>query len=293
MKKSLLFAIAIFLTTQSFSQLYIKLKPSYNKALGGQILTTSSTLEYTPRLQELTESIGNIRGSLGQGLMGNVTVGYDYTPHFGMELGFSYLKGKSSQGDYTLRYPNSEESATTTFTGNLFSIDPTFIFSSKEREGIKTYTSLGFPINFISYDQHFIGKEAGSTRTAESKRKYKGSLKIGVSTKLGIIVRLNNSVKVFSEVGFTYLNFSPNESELTLYKIGGKDSLSTLNTSDVKTVYREDTTKDYNFDYTEGRWVEINNPKAPRVYRKFDVPFSYLSFSIGLKVNLFKKKNID
>lgn len=290
MKKTLLLLVNLVLVTQCFSQLYIKLKPSLNKPLGGQILTTSSSVEYTPGLQQITESVGNVRASLGQGFMSNLTLGYSFTPQFSTELGASYLKGKSTQGDYTVKYPNSEEITTYTFTGNVFSIDPTFVFSSREKEFFRTYISLGFPINFISFNEHFVGTEPGTTRSAERTIKYTGSMTIGVSSKVGIIAKLNENFELFGEIGFTYINFSPNESETTQYKIGGKDSLSSLNTSELKSIYKESVNRDYNYDFVDKRWKESYSRSSPRKRQKFDIPVSYLSFSLGLKINLFKKE---
>lgn len=281
----------IILVTQCFSQLYVKLKPSYNKSLGGQVLTNNTSLEYTPALTQITERVENVRASLGQGLMGNLSFGYSFTSQFSMELGVSYLKGKSSQGNYTIKYPNSEDKSTYTYTGNLFSIDPTFVFSSKEKDIFRTYVSLGFPINFISFDEYYVGEDQNSYKNAEILRKYTGSIKVGVSTKLGITTKLNESFEIFGEIGFTYINFSPNESETTLYNIGGNDSLSTFSTSELKSLYKENIIKDYNYDYANSQWVENYSTNTPRIRQKFDIPVSYLSFSLGVKINLVKHEN--
>jgi hypothetical protein len=290
MKRILLLTVNIFLVTQSYSQLYVKLKPSFNKSLGGQVMTNVSSVEYTPGLQEITESIGNVRSSLGQGFMSNLTLGYSFTTQFSAELGFSHLNGKSTEGRYTVKYTNSEEVSKYTLTGNLFSIDPTFVFSSREKEFFRTYVSLGFPINFISFDEHYLGTESGSTRSEERTVTYTGAIKVGVSTKFGIIAKLSESFELFGEMGFTYINFSPNESETTQYEVGGKDAMSSLNISELKSIYKENTVKDYTYDYTLGSWVESYSPNSPRTRKKFDIPVSYLSFSLGLKVNLFKKE---
>jgi hypothetical protein len=291
MKKSILLLAITLITTQSFSQLYVKLKPSYNRSLGGQVLTRNGSLEYTPALGQLTERIGNVRGSIGQGFMSSLSLGYSFTPHFSTELGVSHLKGKSTQGSYTLKYPNSEEQATNTYTGNLFSIDPTFVFSSKERGFIKNYVSLGFPINFISFEEYYVGNDQNSYISTESLRKYKGSIKVGVSTKVGLIAKINNTFEIFGEIGFTYINFSPNESELTAYNIDGNDSLATLTRSERESIYKESTIQDFDYDYASGSWAENFSTNAPRVSRKFDIPASYLSFSLGIKINLMKSEH--
>tara|TARA_B100000809_G_scaffold255366_1_gene293780 strand:+ start:1114 stop:1899 length:786 start_codon:yes stop_codon:yes gene_type:complete len=255
------------------------------------VLTNNTSLEYTPALGQITERVGNVRTSLGQGLMGNLSLGYSFTSQFSTELGVSYLNGKSSQGSYTLKYTNSEEISTYTYTGHLFSIDPTFVFSSKEREFFRTYVSLGFPINFISFDEHYVGEEPNSTKTAERLTKYTGAIKIGVSTKFGILAKLSESLETFGEIGFTYINFSPNESETTIYNLEGDNSLSTLNNSELKSVYKETTIKDFDYDSANSVWVENYSTNSPRVRQKFDIPVSYLSFSLGIKINIFKNGN--
>ena len=225
---------------------------------------------------------------LGKGIWVIFSVGYNFTAQFSTELGVSYLKGKETQTSMTLRYPNSEEISTQTLTGHLFSINPTFVFSSKEKDVFRTYVALGFPINYISFDSYYVGKEQGSYKTSEILRKYTGSVKVGVSTQLGITARLYENLEMFGEIGFTYINFSPNESEVTSYEVGGNDSLSTLSISELKTIYKDKVVKDY--DYINGQWVENYDSDKPRTRQKFDTPFSYLSFSLGLKVYLFKKK---
>ncbi|NQX96506.1 MAG: hypothetical protein HRT73_01325 [Flavobacteriales bacterium] len=290
MKRNLLLLVNIIVVTQCFSQLYVKLKPSYNKSLGGQVLTRSGSLEYTPGLGEITERVENVRASLGQGYMGNFSLGYSFTRQFSAELGVSYLKGKESQSSYTTRYTNSEEKSIYSLTGHLLSIDPTFVFSSKEKDFFRTYVSLGFPISFISYNTYYVGKNQNSQKTSEILTKYTGSINIGVSTKLGITTKLNDRMDIFGEIGFTYINFSPNESEITSYNVNGNDSLSTFSTSELKSIYKETTVKDYNYDSTNNQWVESYNTSKPRVRQKFDTPFSYLSFSLGIKVSLFNRE---
>ena len=151
-KRGLLLLVNIIVVSQCFSQMYVKLNPSYNRSLGGQVLAQNTYLEYVSGLDQVKEKVDNVRSSLGQGYMASFSVGYGFTPQFSMELGASYLKGKESQSSLTLRYTNSEEKSTYTLTGRLFSIDPAFVFSSKEKDAFGTYVSLGFPINFISFD---------------------------------------------------------------------------------------------------------------------------------------------
>jgi hypothetical protein len=288
MKKNLLLLGSIIVATHCFSQLYVKVKPSYNKSLGGQVLTRIGSIEYTAGLNEITESSTNVRSSLGQGYMGNFSLGYSFTSQFSTELGVSYLKGKDSQGSYTINYTNSEELSTYTLTGHLFSIDPTLVFSSREKDFFRTYVSLGFPINFISYDTYYVGTDQPTGKTYEILEKFTGSVGVGVSTKFGMITKLNESLELFGEIGFTYINFSPNKSEITSYKIGGDDSLSIFNTSDLESVYKENIVVDYN--YVDGQWIESYNTSRPRVRQKFDTPFSYLSFSFGVKIYLFTRR---
>ncbi len=286
-KRTLLLLVNIIVVSQCFLQVYVKLKPSYNRSLGGQVIAQNTYLEYVSGLDQIKERVDNVRSSLGQGYMGSFSVGYGFTPQFSVELGASYLKGKESQSSFTLRYTNSEEISTYTLTGRLFSIDPAFVFSSKEKYAFGTYVSLGFPINFISFDSYYAGKEPGSYKTSEIHRRYTGAISIGVSTKLGVSAKLNESLKIFGEIGFTYINFSPNESEVISYDVGGHDSLSAFSTSELKTIYKENVMKDY--DYIDGQWVEDYDTNKPRIRQKFDTPFSFISFSLGIKFYLFKK----
>ena len=70
-KKTLLLLVNIIMITQCFSQVYVKLKPSYNKSLGGQALGENTYLEYVYGLDQVKETIENVRSSFGQGYMGN------------------------------------------------------------------------------------------------------------------------------------------------------------------------------------------------------------------------------
>jgi hypothetical protein len=284
MKRNLLLLVNIILVSQCFSQMYVKIKPSFNRSLGGQTLTRGGSIEYTQGLAEITEKIENVNGSLGQGYMGSFSLGYNFTRQFSMELGVSYLKGKETQSSYSFRYSNSVETSTFSLTGNLLSFEPAFVFSSKEKDSFRTYVSLGFPISNISYTTYFVGK-GGSDKTEEIGERFTGSINVGVSTKIGISTRLNKSLELFGEMGFTYINFSPNESEIIFYSESGNDSLSTLSMSELKSIYKESVVTDYN--YENGQWVESYSDSKPRVQQKFNTPFSYLSFSFGIKFYLF------
>tara|TARA_B100000809_G_scaffold86057_2_gene84478 strand:- start:2467 stop:3372 length:906 start_codon:yes stop_codon:yes gene_type:complete len=288
MKRNLLLLINIILVTQCFSQLYVKIKPSYNKSLGGQVLTRIGSIEYTPGLTEITEKIENVNGSLGQGYMGNLSFGYSFTRQFSMELGVSYLKGEETQSSYSVRNSNSVETSTYSLTGDLLSFEPAFVFSSKEKDSFRTYVSLGFPISNVSYNTYFVGRGGNSGKTEEIEERFIGSINVGVSTKIGISRRLNKSLELFGEIGFTYINFSPNESEIVIYNVSGNDLLSTLSTSELKSTYKKSVVTDYN--YENGQWVESYSENKARIRQKFNTPFSYLSFSCGIKFYLFDKE---
>ena len=59
---------------------------------------------------------------------------------------------------------------------------------------------------------------------------------------------------------------------------------------DFKKQLLPDITKMAEFpDFVDKRWKESYSRSSPRKRQKFDIPVSYLSFSLGLKINLFKK----
>lgn len=220
MKNKGLFIIAIILASQTYAQTYIKIGGAYNKSLGGAIISSNYSINYNAGLNSIIERRSNVRSSLGKGLLGSLTLGRDFTDYVGGEITFSKLRGGETNVSTVYQYYNGDDVFNTVFQGSLFSITPSLIFSY-EVEGVRPYLSLGIPINFISFNVKESFKGADNISSSDMETKYTGSLSLGVSTKIGLLVHINSKLSLFGELAFTYSNFSPNEAEVTAYVVNG------------------------------------------------------------------------
>jgi hypothetical protein len=266
---------------------YIKFSPSYNFSLKNEILTTSQTLTYIPGFDNIVERQTNIKSSMGKGVLLNFALGIAHNDNISTEVNFSYLDGRPTSATSTFYYYSGSDLSTQRLTGKLFSIAPTIVFSYP-MNNLTPYLSVGIPVNFASFTETIDFITYDDTRNTKSVIKYSGKPVIGFASKLGCNFDISDRFSVFGEFAFTYLNFSPDKSELTKFTVNKFDSLSTLNVSQIKTEYTKENAKWY--EYKDSTWVETWSPSEPRKRKKFQVPFSFGSITVGVKIKLGKNK---
>lgn len=289
MKKKLPFLLLLALITSgAYAQkVYFKLNPSYNIGMKDQVFGYDYSLRYSAAANTVVEEFTNIRTSLGKGYMGSFAIGFKHNENISSEYTFSYLSGKPTTLNETFHYYNGDETYTTTLKANVMSFTPTLVFSATEKDWTP-YLAAGLSINFITIKENFEFSSFFINGNTVIDAEYKGSPTIGFTTKIGIINKINDVFSVFGEFAYAHLNFSPNTGEITSYTINKKDSLSTLDEYYTNTEYHDEISIMYE-DNGNG-YEEKRDMNKPRKARKFSMPLSYFSFSIGVKINIVRRE---
>jgi hypothetical protein len=275
----------LLVTTVNAQKVYFKFNPSYNFSTKSRDVYDYS-IRYHVGLNKLTETETNIKSSYGKGYMGNFTIGFINNKHLSTELNFSYLHGKTITATSVAHYWDGDESYANNFSANVISFTPSLVFSHGKDEW-KPYLSAGISLNFINFYNNVVYDYYAQNGSTNYKIEFNGSPSFGFTTKLGVLSKISYRLSLFGEIGFSYLNFSPNSSEITEYTINNQDSISTLSEYELKTEYEDEVNTEY--EYIDDVFVEDINESKPRQRRKFDVPLSYFSISIGIKMNIGKK----
>lgn len=197
-----------------------------------------------------------VSGSFGTGLITNLRIGYQFHKNISFDLGFSYLYGKEITVSSQTLYYNTEAGLNQMrFKATIFNLNPAMSFHlSKERSIFYMRTGLLLGIapslimKYTTYNSSGIGSTNSST---ETKYKYYGGIPIGFSNSLGVNFNLNHRLTFISEFNMITQNWAPNYCLIAdVYKVKFSDNLQTG--SDLK-------------DF---------------------MPFSSISFNLGIKVNL-------
>jgi hypothetical protein len=277
--------VILFVTTVNAQKVYFKINPSYNFSTKSRDAYDYS-IRYHVGLNKLTETRSNIKSSYGKGYMGNFTIGFINNKHVSTELNFSYLHGKTITSTSVAHYWSGDESYTDNLYANVISLTPSLVYSHGENEW-KPYLSVGVSLNIVNYYNNVVYDYYAQTGSTNYKVEYKGSPSFGFTTKLGVLSKIGYRLSLFGEIGFSYLNFSPNTSEITEYSINNQDSISTLTEYELKAEYEDEVNTEY--ELIDDVFVENINESKPRERLKFDIPLSYFSVSVGIKWNIGKK----
>lgn len=219
--------------------------------------------------------------------MGNLTIGYETNKLINFELNLLYLYGKPVSYANSIFYSNGTETMTKGLFARSILLTPSIILV-KEIKNYCPYISIGLTVGFTSVKNVSDYSIDIIQRKEHIEGTYKSNPSVGITTKIGIMKRVNDRVGIFGDVSITNITFSPNKHEITKYTINGSDSLSTLNVSQIKTEYNDDYSIKYK--YENGQWVESWNKNAPRKLKKFDIPASFIAINLGVRFYFIKLK---
>lgn len=255
-----------------------------------QIGTNSTTANSTTldpltgaEIPRTTNSTKTVKGSYGAGWNVSGAFGYKLSEHLGLELGISYLAGKSyttqsffsdTRLDVLTSYSHEVESS----KSRAILFTPTLKFMTQQRK-FTPYFLVGPVLGKINFHRELerSTEESGTVVTEFRNTKFTGGLAIGLRGAVGVSVILNKKVSLFSEIVFTGMNYYPKESEIKRYIVNGEDKLSTLTGNVRKTIYVDKVESD----------SQASNPEnSPGRSVRFPLAMSSLSGNVGILVNL-------
>lgn len=277
MKKLILTTLGIVLFSSfATSQVYLRTGLGYALPLATESIG-EETLEsdvFNGNTNTSSSTTKNVNASYGAGFTFNIGAGYMFSEYLGIDVDISYLVGRKHETSNVYTYQDNnisgkEESISTTRSNGIF-IAPSLVITSGGahapygRFGIITGSPKIMEDNSYYYD-------LDGTTTSSNEAKYKGGLAMGFQGAAGMNWTIADNIKLYTELNFISMSYSPKKRTLTEYINNGQDNLGQLSVYAKETEYVKTIDNTGRIDTTQPR-QELRDSK----------PFSSASFQVGI-----------
>jgi len=284
MKKLILTTLGIVLFSSLVSaQPYIRTGLGYALPLASESIG-EETIEsdvFNGNTNTSTSTTKNVNASYGAGFTFNIGAGYMFSEYLGIDVAVSYLVGKKHETSNIYTYKDNnisgkDEYISTTRSNGIF-ITPSLVITSGGanapygRFGIITGSPKIMEDNSYYYD-------LDGTSTSSSEAKYKGGLAMGFQGAVGMKWTIADNIKLYTELNFISMSYSPKKRILTEFINNGQDNFGQLS------VYAKETEYVKTIDNTE-----MIDTTQPRQELRDSKPFSSVSFQVGIVYSIGEK----
>jgi Outer membrane protein beta-barrel domain len=234
---------------------------------------------YNPKANNPTnikEVIGKL--ALGEGLSYGGGLGYMFNKNVGVELDITYLSGSISYNTTSVDNSVSHEGRSYESYAEMLRVVPSFVINSGN-EKLNIYGKFGLLLGLGSMStQNSINSFNNMTnKSFNSFNQYKvnGGMAIGMSTSLGIEIKLLTKVSFFSDVNVINLSYTPTKQELITATEKGVNVLPSKTISEKQTVFQNSIS--YNSKISQ-------NKDLPSEVLSWKLPFNSIGLNVGLKL---------
>lgn len=287
------FTISFNLLAQS--SFYVKIGGGYSFPLSSQNIGVNTKSIYwrdvNPETGAYVPAIINeykeVKGSYGAGINASATIGYNFTENIGAEISTTYVDGKEYEtsaigqdiiNDEGITITNSSLS-THTSAARVILISPSLRLTASDGF-LRPYLTAGPVLGFATLETEYDATSDYEDENKETRHeRYTGSVSIGMRGALGLDIRLNDALALFSEVAFNSIRYSPKEKEITKYEVNDENKLPDMTERERRTVY------DKNFT-TDTREDDYNDADKPAKASPVSFAMSNLMVNVGLKLVL-------
>lgn len=237
-------------------------------------------------------SLKSVKASYGSGLDFNFGFGYKLNQNFIIDLNFQYLLGRKYETGDTYSYvagnngSYADNDVTTTSAKGLL-MNPSVIFSAgfgKAAPYARFGLIGGMPTVTDKRVRYYNGDGVDSTIF---KGEYTKGLAFGFQSAVGMNWKLSEKLDLFTELNFVALTYYPGEYNLTESTRGTGNSKvdNTFDNLPNIPVNQKSTVFEKKFDPATAN----TDATKPTTAIQKSMPFSSVSFQIGIRYNLWKK----
>lgn len=298
MKKSLASSVLMILVAgTSFAQgIYLRAGGGYGLPIAGSTFgeKTAYSQVYDGTNNVYKSSTKLVTGSYGAGINFNFAIGYKFNENFIFELSSQLLMSNKINTFNNDVYKSTDPVNTYTYYDNFrsassataFLLNPSFIFSAGFGKAAP-YGRFGIVVgspkisgNSLSY---YNGDGVDSTQKSWEFTK---GMSLGFQGAIGMNWKLSDMLDFYTELNFVSMTYYPGEYNLTKDLTKNElniyfDNLANTYLINKKTIYKK------TFDPST-----INSDLSkPEVALREAHPFSSLSLQVGIRYQLFKKKD--
>lgn len=266
MKNLAIFCLAIISSAAFGQRLSVGAFFSGNTGLNKDNFTEYSFYDYAydgtsqTRTQEMF--------SLGQGVSYGLNGTLMFNQHLGVGLDLAALK--SSSIDVQDQYTNSD--IYYYLRSSAVRIAPNVVVSTADSGAVILYAKFGMV--FQSTNIEYAIDEVISDSSVGQRYEFDTPMSIGLTSALGIEVRLTDNFSVFGELNNVNVSVTPDKAELVYFNNNGVDELSLQIENDVTTNYVDSYIDNGTFD-----------PDVADTQLKFNLPFNSVGLKIGAKLS--------
>lgn len=236
MKKLILPVLAVFSLGTASAQFNLGVSVGYGLGSPGHVLgtnTTSTSSSYSEK---------NIYGTLGSGLQANLTPGYMFGEHFGIELGLNGFFGSKTTIDEATVSTGSYKH---TQASSQFRISPAFVVKSGG-EKLSVYARGGLVLPLLGSVKSEINDATNPSAVTVMELKTSGKVSLGYTGAVGLNVHFGQKMAFFAELGANSLRVKSKQTDLTKYTVNGTDQLGNVPTYSKQTKYVDELTNSSN-----------------------------------------------
>lgn len=271
MKKLILPVLAVMTLGTASAQFNLGISVGYGLGSPGHVLGTNTTTTASSYNEE------NIYGTLGSGIQANLTPGYMFGDHFGVELGLNGFFGSKTTIDEATVPTGTYEHIQ---SSSQFRISPAIVIKSGG-EKVSAYARGGLVLPLMGSVQSEINNSTNPSAITEVELKTTGKVSLGYTGAVGLNVHFGQKFGFFAEVGANSLRVKSKETEITKYNFNGSDVLGTMDTYDKETVYVDELTNSSNNTSTNPTGTNQNSAKEDL---RQVANFSNFFIQVGFKI---------
>lgn len=276
---------------------YVDVNFGYGFGAPGSVLGQNTHI-YRFMYQETSRTVENISGSLGRGFTAQVTGGYMFNKHIGLELGIGFFGGANtltSQTQVALKdtawaIDADNFSSSKSFARvNQLRLSPAVIFSTDTIKGISGYAKLGLlmPVygsattttNSINSQ---INQNDGSIIRDRISEKYviAGKVALGFRGAVGLQYAITPKIAIFGEVYASSVSVKHSDRKMKEYTVNGEDKMDTKTTSE-KEIQFVDKIDDQSNNPTSNQLGFDSDAPLHTLYQK--TTLNQIGIQIGVK----------
>jgi len=229
MKKGFLLGVLLLGAGAASAQgLYAGFQVGYGMASSSDVLGTTTVVTSTG---DQTET--NIYGTLGGGTSFGLNLGYNFSEHFGAELGVNYFLG-SAVSVTEVTVPTGEVMATA--QSSQVRLAPMLVvttggdFAVYGKGGLVLPVSGATTLEVRNTTNPLIGEVQQDFET-------KGAISVGFQGAVGVNYKLSDNLSLSGELSAVNLRIKAATRSMTRNPVGGTDVLESMDTYDKETTY--------------------------------------------------------
>lgn len=248
---------------------------------------------------ETSREVSNISGSLGKGFNAQVTGGYMFNKHIGLEMGVNFFLGSNTmtnkmsiaQKDTTWNIDADNFSSSKSFARiNQLRLIPAVVFSTDTVKGISGYAKLGTIIAVVgsaktttsSINSQIDYSNNGNIVRNRVDEEYliKGQVSVGFRGAIGLNYNITSKIAVFGEAYVSSISVKHSSRTMKKYTVNGEDKLETIPVSQKEIEFVNKIDAQSNNQTSNQQTFDLNAPRH-ELYQKTNL--TQIGIQIGFK----------